>query len=689
MTAEDGYRDRRALVLAPRGRDAAVLMQLLSKAGLPTAECSSLDALLEQMREGAGMAFVSEESLDGKALRGLKQWLSDQPPWSDFPLAVLATKQPGRRSPRQLATLAGLGNVVLLELPLNSETLISAAKSSLRSRHRQYEARWHLEEQQRINLENGRLYAAERAAQREAHNAREALSLALDAAELGTFHCPAPLDEILWNDTCNRQFWLPPGARVDFDLFYSILHPDDREPTRAAVAAATKDRLPYDVEYRTLAPDGRSRWLRAKGQSYYDADGNLSRFDGVTIDISRQKELEAARERLLEAERGAREHAEHASRMKDEFLATLSHELRTPLSAILGWTRLLQMRAKESAEILKGVDVIDRAARAQARLIDELLDMSRIVAGNVQLEVQPILVSATLESVIAALQPAADAKSIHIERAIEVDTEPLPADAQRLQQVVWNLLTNAIKFTPTGGRIRVALRNGTETVQFSVADNGDGIPAEFLPFVFDRFRQADGSITRKYGGLGLGLAIVRHLVEAHGGSVSAASDGVGQGATFTVQLPLGRALSFAAEPAPSAVHLAFAREPVAGPLAELDGLRIVVVDDEPDGLDMVSQVLSESGATVVSAGSAQEAMAALQGESADILISDIGMPQVDGYELLQRVRASGHALPAIALTAFARREDHTRALNAGYALHLAKPVEPAELVSSVARLLGR
>jgi len=693
MTAEDQrYRDHRVLILAPRGRDAAVIGALLLEAGQTCTTCESLQALLDQLREGGGAAFVTEASLDGAALQALQQWLSEQPPWSDFPFAVLATKQSGRRSVRQRETLAALGNVVLLEMPLNAETLVSAARSMLRSRSRQYEARSHLEQQQRISHENVRLYEAERAAVRETGEARQALSFALDAADLGTFHCAGVDGEMTWNETGKRHLWLQPDARVDLESFFAIVHPDERAATRAAFVAATQGRRLYDVEFRALGPGSSSRWLRAKGRGHYTSDGRLNRFDGVTIDISRQKELEAARERSLEIERSAREQAEHASRMKDEFLATLSHELRTPLSAILGWTRLLQMRAKGSAEILKGIDVIDRAARAQAQLIDELLDMSRIVAGNVQLQLEPVLVSATLESVIAALQPAADAKSIEIERAIEVDAEPLLADGQRLQQVVSNLLNNAIKFTPPGGHVRVALETRPDGVRFSVADSGEGIAPEFLPFVFERFRQADGSITRKYGGLGLGLAIVRHLVEAHGGSVRAASEGIGRGATFTVELLLGKPSNFTgtvvAEDAPAA-RLAFKADPEEVALVRLDGVRVLVVDDEPDGLDMVTQVLTECGATVTPAGSADAALSLLRTGESDILISDIGMPLVDGYELLRRARASGHALPAIALTAFARREDHMRALQAGFAMHLAKPAEPSELVLAVARLARR
>ncbi len=392
------------------------------------------------------------------------------------------------------------------------------------------------------------------------------------------------------------------------------------------------------------------------------------------------------RERLLEAEKSARAEAERVSRMKDEFLATLSHELRTPLGAILGWTQVLKRKTADP-EFAQALEIIERNTRSQARLIEELLDMSRITAGMIRLDVQQLLPIDVVRAAIETVTPAAEAKDLRLESALEPTAGPVHADVGRLQQAVWNLLSNAIKFTPKGGRVDVALRRVDSHVEISVADSGVGIAPEFLAHVFERFRQADASTTRRHGGLGLGLAIVKHLVELHGGTVHAESAGEGKGATFSVRLPVAalRAVHLAE-------HLRIASPALANYLiADLSGLRVVVVDDDPDTRTLVAKVLSDCGAHVVSASSAAAALALVAQARPAVLLTDIGMPELDGYGLLRRMRAAYGAdpIPAIALTAFARAEDRTRALREGFRLHLAKPVEPAELVASVASVAGR
>lgn len=683
--ADQLHADRRALILAPRGRDAAVVAQVLNGVGFVTSTCSSLTGLVVGMEEGAGLCVLTEEVLQEQGLDSLTEWLLRQPSWSDIPLLILATKQVGRRSPRATATLEDLGNVILLERPLNAETIISAGRSALRARARQYNARHHLEEQARFSREVERLHRLERQARLRALDATETLSFALDAAELGTFHCPIPFGEMAWNSTCKRHFWLPPQAQVDFDLFYSRIHADDRERTRASIRDAVELRTPYDVEYRTISPRGETRWLRAKGRAHFGENGAPTRLDGITIDISRQKELELARARLYDAERQAREHAEHASRVKDEFLATLSHELRTPLSAILGWVYVLKQRgARSQADLSKATDTIERNARAQSLLIDELLDMSRIIAGNVSLDLQPVAIGDIVETVIGSLQPAAQAKSIGIEFTLGPGVGPIAADEHRLQQIAVNLLTNAIKFTHPGGFIRVELRGGNDEVVLTIADDGKGIEADFLPFVFERFRQADGSATRSHGGLGLGLAIVRDLVGLHGGAVQVHSAGLGHGSTFTVRLPVGTVFP-RIEETPGSLDPSTRHDVSA---SGLQGVRILVVDDEADGREMLARILSDSGAITTLAASAEEALAKSRHARHDLLISDIGMPRQDGYELLRRLRLLGHAMPAIALTAFAQSEDRQRALAAGYSVHMSKPVEPPQLFSAIRQLTG-
>jgi signal transduction histidine kinase/ActR/RegA family two-component response regulator len=385
----------------------------------------------------------------------------------------------------------------------------------------------------------------------------------------------------------------------------------------------------------------------------------------------------------LEAEQAARGEAERASRMKDEFLATLSHELRTPLNAILGWTRILRLKPGISADLIQGVDVIERNARAQATIIQDLLDMSAIISGKVRLNVQPMDVARLVESALDTAMPAAQAKQIRLEAMLE-DGRGLimvSGDAGRLQQVLWNVLSNAVKFTPREGRIVVALERADGHAQIRVTDSGQGISDDFLPYVFDRFRQADASTTRRHGGLGLGLAIVKQLVELHGGTVAVASEGLGRGATFTVALPL---LAGTEEPVAE-------REASAALSAEPDpvtGLRVLVVDDDLDAREVVKRLLEERRSVVSTAGSAEEAMRLLREKRFDVLVSDIGMPDEDGLSLLGRVRAlgamAGGDLPAVALTAYARPEDREKAMRAGFQLHVAKPIDPAELFTLVA-----
>jgi signal transduction histidine kinase/CheY-like chemotaxis protein len=416
----------------------------------------------------------------------------------------------------------------------------------------------------------------------------------------------------------------------------------------------------------------------------------------VAIDNARLFEAaqKAAEERrqLLESERSARTEAERASAMKDEFLATLSHELRTPLSAILGWSQVLRLRTMGEAELRQGLETIERNARVQTQLIEDLLDMSRITSGKLRLDIQQVAPAKFIEAAAETVRPAAEAKGIRLEAVLDPAAGPISGDPGRLQQVVWNLLSNAIKFTPRSGRVQVVLQRVNSHVEISVADTGIGIRSEFIPHVFDRFRQADASTTRTFGGLGLGLSIVKRLVELHGGTVRAKSDGEGHGTTFTVLLPLSAVRTNAdaqdrTHPTTaSALAFDFHRP-------DLSGIKVLVVDDEPDARDLIQRVLAECDAQVLTAGSAAEALALVKAEKPHVLVSDIGMPEVDGYELLRRVRALGPTrggnLPAVALTAFARSEDRTRALHAGFLVHVSKPVEPSELVATVASVAGR
>ena len=393
------------------------------------------------------------------------------------------------------------------------------------------------------------------------------------------------------------------------------------------------------------------------------------------------------RARLLEAERRARVELERVSLMKDEFLATLSHELRTPLNAVLGWADILLARGGEDPDARRGLETIARNARAQAQLIDDLLDMNRIVSGKLRLDVQRVDLGAVVEAALDSVRPSAQARGLHVRADVDRSLAPVWGDPNRLQQIVWNLLSNAVKFTPRGGHVDVSVRPVDGRAEVVVADDGAGIPPDFLPHVFERFRQADSSTTRKFGGLGLGLSIVKHLVELHGGTITADSAGRELGATFTITLPLRDAADL-----PPARERKAARTstPADRPLA---GATVLVVDDEADARDMLDTVLTGVGATVITAASAAEALAALASARPDIIVADIGMPTHDGYELMNDVRAlpaaAGGRIPAIAVTAFARPEDRTRALTAGFQIHVSKPIEPQELIATIQIIVGR
>jgi signal transduction histidine kinase/CheY-like chemotaxis protein len=402
-----------------------------------------------------------------------------------------------------------------------------------------------------------------------------------------------------------------------------------------------------------------------------------------------RRRADAEHERLVALERVARADAERADRTKDEFVATVSHELRTPLNSVLGWARLLRLGKLDAAATTRAIETIERSAHAQAQIVDDLLDVSRIVRGELRLDVRPVELVPVLEAAIEAVRPAAAARHIAIAAVLTPRAGPVAGDPGRLQQVIWNLLSNAVKFTPPGGRVEVRLDREETEVAIRVRDTGAGIDPAFLPHLFERFRQADSSSTRTHGGLGIGLAIVRHLVEAHGGVVGASSDGPGKGAMFTVRLPVSTAARAPrAAPAPLPQLGVEAR-----PLAGLERVRVLVVDDDADTLEVLRQVLEAAGAQVVAAASAREALAALSVRPPDVLLSDIGMPGEDGYALIRKVRSldpsHGGRVPAAALTAYTQLEDRRQALLAGFQIYLSKPIEPAELTAAVARLAGR
>jgi PAS domain S-box-containing protein len=482
-----------------------------------------------------------------------------------------------------------------------------------------------------------------------------------------------------------------------FSVFYPDQAKESRWPEHELQMAAEKGTF-TDTGWR-VRKDGTTFWANVTITALRDDTAKLIGFAKLTRDLTEAKRIETMesidrqREEMLDAERSARMTAQRATRVKDEFLATLSHELRTPLSAILGWTQVLLRGAtpKGPDEQKRAIEVIDRNARAQVQLIDDLLDLSRIMTGKLRLDLRQVSFASVVEAAVDSAKPAAEAKGIRLKAILGAGEDVVSADSARLQQVVWNLLTNAIKFTPKGGQVQVVLQRVNSHLELSVSDTGIGIPANYLPHVFDRFSQKDTSTTRAFSGLGLGLAICKQLVELHGGVITAVSEGEGRGATFSVHLP------------PSIVQLHDRSAPRIHPTTEtqpgetlslprLDGVHIVAVDDEPDARDLLRTVLEDQGAKVTSFASAEDALAALKTIKPTVLVCDVGMPKMDGYQLIRKLRAEesrSDRIPALALTAFARAEDRKRSLIAGYQAHLAKPFDVGELILLIADLVGR
>ncbi|HEV8071850.1 MAG TPA: PAS domain S-box protein [Planctomycetaceae bacterium] len=499
------------------------------------------------------------------------------------------------------------------------------------------------------------------------------------------------LDGIItsWNAGARALFGYTAEEAVGQSILL-IVPPERHDEEANILRRLRKGEKINHFETQRLTKDGRLVEISLSVSPVRDSTGTIVGASKIARDITDKKRIEREREHLLAAERVAREEAQRINRLKDEFLATLSHELRTPLNAILGWAQLMGLGTLSDEDMKDAGRVIERNARTQKQLIEDLLDMSRIISGKLRLDLQQIEPATVIEAAVETIRPTAGVKDIRIEMLLDPLAGPVLGDPARLQQVVWNLLSNAIKFTPKQGRIQVRLERANSHIEISVSDTGQGIDPAFLPYLFERFRQADASTTRKHGGLGIGLAIVKEIVELHGGTVRAKSAGEGQGAAFIVTLPL---MVLKRRPDTARVHpTAPSAIPIDPGSTELSGLKILFVDDEPDARGLVKRLLEECGAEVVTADSASQALELVTHYSPNLVISDVGMPEVDGYEFLRKLRKSDHlsaTVPAIALTAFARSEDRTRALRAGYIHHVAKPIEPSELLATIAAVSGR
>jgi PAS domain S-box-containing protein len=529
---------------------------------------------------------------------------------------------------------------------------------------------------------------------RQLHESQQQLEAVFRQSSAGLVHLDADGCVML----ANERFWAMTGRSADAmrgAAIRELINPDDRARLDETLDLMAATGRPAVSEVRALRPDGSETWLQVAVSPLVDGARGARGSTAVVFDVSPRKAAEARLAKsdrqvrdTLERERLARSDAERANRLKEEFLSTLSHELRTPLNAILGWTHLLRQTGPARNEVERGLTVIERNARAQASIIDGLLDMSSIITGKMRLEMRYVALDRVIEAAAEGLMPAFQAKSVQLVMSLDRGGGLVMGDQNRLTQIMWNLLSNALKFTSKGDRVEVSLRRTGSQLQISVVDTGKGIARRFLPHVFERFRQEDASPRRAVGGLGIGLAITKSLTELHGGSVSVTSEGEGRGSQFVIAFPIAATPEPLAGPPPEAVV-----QEASADAACLNGVRVLVVDDDEDNRLVIRRLLAAHGADVKMAASTSEAVESCAGFRPHVLLTDLGMPERDGYQLLKQIRAweaeSGHVVAAAALTALTRSEDRRRAMLAGFQVHVAKPVDPPELVAVVAGLAGR
>jgi PAS domain S-box-containing protein len=641
-------------------------------------------AALDALAQGLGVSrssillFDPDGVMRFKAYRGLsepyRRAVEGHTPWTPEavdaqPIAVADVRQEPSLAP-YLSTIAAEGIAAMAFIPLVSLGRVIGKFMLYYDRPHALSA----DDLQLAGVIAAQVaFAVERTgAEERARRDEERLRFALDAAVMGTWDWDLTDQSVRWSENLESVHGLPPGTfDGTFGSYEREIHDEDRDRVLASIRRAVEEGVPHEVEYRIVAPDGTVRWVEGKGRVEYE-HGRPVRLTGICMNVTRRKEAELAR---LVA-------AEEAGRLKEEFLATLSHELRTPLNAILGWVQMLQSDSLPPERVGVALEVITRNARLQAQLIEDMLDVSRIITGKLEIERVPLVVPQLVEAAVSGVEPAARAKGIRIARDVAEGLPPIEGDQKRLHQVLGNVLSNAIKFTPEGGEVDIHVFADGAAIAIEVRDSGGGIAPEFLPFVFDRFRQADSRSSRRHGGLGLGLAIARHLVERHRGEIRAESAGPGRGTTIHVRLPAAPAHLLRPDetPPPGVAET--------GCGARLTGLTVLVVDDQRDSRELLAALCEERGAQVRQCDSAAAALEVLDQGPVDLLVADIAMPDVDGYELIGQVRDRHDGIPAVAVSAYARLEDRVRALAAGYDGYCAKPLDARVFLRTIDDLLA-
>jgi signal transduction histidine kinase/ActR/RegA family two-component response regulator len=641
--------EMRVLVLAPTARDAATSRDLFEAAGIRCFTCNSIEDVCREAGRGAGAAVVTVEAVLGDKDGRVAGWLKAQPPWSDFPLVVLTP--PGVESPKLLGALDAIGHMTLMKRPVQISTLVSTARSALRDRQRQYAVRDHL---------------AERERQTDAlRDKEERLQFALAAGRLGSWEVDLGTGRMDCSALCRENFGRPPGEPFSYQDLFEVIHPDDRGRVREAVRRAIDDRTDYDIQYRNIWPGGATHWVLVRGRATYGPDGSPLRMSGVSLDMTEWKRVER---QLLEADR-----------RKDEFLALLAHELRNPLAPLRNGLQVMRLAPDDREAVRSSREIMDRQLTHMVRLIDDLLDVSRISQNKMELRRSRVLLADVVGSAVEAARPFIEAAGHELTVSLPPEPVFLDADLTRLAQVFSNLLTNSAKYTERGGRIWLSAERRDGEAVVSVRDTGIGIPADDLPHIFDMFSQVDRSIERSTGGLGIGLALVKGLVEMHGGTVTVESGGQSGGSTFTVRLPV---LESRPEPVVSTPENGQA---VRGPKRS-----ILVVDDNRDSATSMAMMLKLMGNEVHTAHDGVAAVEAAEQFRPNVVLMDVGMPKLNGLDATRRIREQpwGRSVVIIALTGWGQDGDHAQSKEAGCDGHLVKPVSFPDLEQLLAELTG-